>query len=775
MALGIFSRRDAGAVRPDVERLTVVGVRHHSPACARLVRETIDRQRPAFVLIEGPADFNPYVGEFKLAHELPVAIFSFHATAERRQASYSPFCATSPEWEALQSAWRVGAEPLFCDLPAWHPDFGERANRYADPHGRRAAAAEACLGKALGEDGRDALWDALAEQAAPDELVPRLDRYFDLLRPDGAEDPAEAARERFMAAYAAWALRQAGRASVVLVCGGWHAEAIRRHVAGADGSKPQVPEPAGEERAGSYLVPYDYQRLDRFTGYASGMPSPAYYEEVHEQDLGAAADWAETTIAAALRAAGQVVSTADRIAWRTHAAALAMTRGHRAILRADLLDAALATLVKDGLDRPSAWTQSGAVTAGTHPALVAMLRAMTGTRRGRLATGTRQPPLVADVAERLAAVDLAPGPAWRRVELDWAKPADRGRAHVLHALRLVGMPGLERLEGPSSAGTRAPVETFRIIAHRVAQGLLIEASRWGGTLPMAAAALLSDRAARAQGDLAAIAACLSDALFAGLLGIDDELTRQLESGIAGSHDIAAIGKGGLGAVRLYRFADVFGAAVHQRLGDICAGAFARVQWLIEAIENEAEGLRAIDAVLACRDILRECPDLAVDRAAFTTALGRCLANPDAAAALAGAALGCLIACGETDVSGASQRIRGYSPDRLGDFLSGLFALAREEIAAEHSIIAAVSRLVSDWAADEFLTALPAMRQAFAWFPPRERERLARAVLRTHGFGEAAAEIEALNWMRQTSRVTDQAAAMALEAAVAERLARAGLA
>jgi len=129
MALGTFSRRDAGAAPPDAERLTVVGVRHHSPACARLVRETIDRERPAFVLIEGPADFNPYLGDLRLAHELPVAIFSFHATAARRQASYSPFCATSPEWEALQSAWRVGAEPLFCDLPAWHTDFGERANR----------------------------------------------------------------------------------------------------------------------------------------------------------------------------------------------------------------------------------------------------------------------------------------------------------------------------------------------------------------------------------------------------------------------------------------------------------------------------------------------------------------------------------------------------------------------------------------------------------------------------------------------------------------------
>ena len=202
----------------------------------------------------------------------------------------------------------------------------------------------------------------------------------------------ELGRERFMAAHAAWALRQAGDRKVVLVCGGrWHAEAIRRLVPAADGEKPELPPLAGDQRAGSYLVPYDYQRLDRFTGYASGMPSPAYYEEVHARGLGRAADWAESAIVATLRAAGQVASTADRIAWRTHAEALALTRGHRAVLRADLLDAALATLVKDGLEKPAAWTQSGAVSAGTHPALVSMLRAMTGTRRGRLAAGTRRP------------------------------------------------------------------------------------------------------------------------------------------------------------------------------------------------------------------------------------------------------------------------------------------------------------------------------------------------------------------------------------------------
>ncbi|HEY4252530.1 MAG TPA: DUF5682 family protein [Roseomonas sp.] len=762
-------------MRQDGDRLTVLGVRHHSPACARMVRAAILRLRPAFVLIEGPADFNPHLGDIRLPHQLPVAIFSFHAGPGGTRASYSPFCRYSPEWEALQAAWEVGAAPLFCDLPAWHPDFGDRANRYADPHTLRVAAAMQALGKAFGEDGRDALWDAIAEQAAPEELGPRLDRYFDLLRPDGAEDPLELGRERFMAAHAAWALRAAGGADVVLVCGGWHAAAIRRLTEAADGEPPHLPPLAEGERAGSYLVPYDYDRLDRFTGYAAGMPSPGYYDQVSGHGLAVAADWAADAITATLRAAGQVVSTADRIAWQVHAQALAQARGHRAILRADLLDAGLATLIKDGLDAPAAWTEAGTIRAGTHPALVAMLRALTGTGRGRLAPGTRQPPLLADVAARLAAAGLEPGRAWRRIDLDWEEPEARGRAHLLHALRLLHLPGLERLEGPPAAESRAPVEAFRFIAHRDAEGVLIEASRWGGTLPMAAAALLADRAGNAGDDLVILSGCLSDALFAGLLGIEGDLTGQLRHGIAGTRDIAAIGAAGLGVVRLHRFGDVFGPAARQGLGSLCEGIFARVLWLIEAIRNEAEGLAAIDALLACRDMLRDCPDLAIERDSMLAALDRCGTDPEMPPALAGAALGALIACGADRLSSATERLRRVGrPEQLGDFLSGLFALAREEIAADVPMIEAVRRLVADWADAEFLRALPAMRQAFAWFPPRERERLARAILRSHGRGEAQAEIEALAWMRQRAPVIDQAAAIALEATVAERLARAGL-
>src|ERR1700744_5862003 len=73
-------------------RLTILGVRHHSPACAWRVRRAIEAIRPAFVLIEGPSDFNPHLEDLRLPHSLPLAVFSFHAAPGTTQASYAPLC-----------------------------------------------------------------------------------------------------------------------------------------------------------------------------------------------------------------------------------------------------------------------------------------------------------------------------------------------------------------------------------------------------------------------------------------------------------------------------------------------------------------------------------------------------------------------------------------------------------------------------------------------------------------------------------------------------------
>ena len=97
----------------------VLGIRHHSPACARLIQRRIARDKPAAVLIEGPGDFNPRMAELLLAHTLPVALYSYANVGQSPAQCWFPFLDYSPEWVALRSARQQGALLRFIDLPHW--------------------------------------------------------------------------------------------------------------------------------------------------------------------------------------------------------------------------------------------------------------------------------------------------------------------------------------------------------------------------------------------------------------------------------------------------------------------------------------------------------------------------------------------------------------------------------------------------------------------------------------------------------------------------------
>src|SRR5262249_42419538 len=134
----------------------------------------------------------------------------------------------SPEHVALRAARAVGAEPLFIDLPSWHPAFSEVRNRYADRLDR-ASARVAALVSLVGVDDSDALWDHLFEQPAPPEaLRERLRLYFAELRGDEPGGERDGPRENFMARWIAWAMAEcdARGGDVVVVCGGYHQPAL---------------------------------------------------------------------------------------------------------------------------------------------------------------------------------------------------------------------------------------------------------------------------------------------------------------------------------------------------------------------------------------------------------------------------------------------------------------------------------------------------------------------------------------------------------------------
>ncbi|WP_131741295.1 DUF5682 family protein [Actinomadura roseirufa] len=563
--------------------VTFLGVRHHSPACARLVRATIERLRPAYVLIEGPADFGARLGELLLGHAPPVAIFSYHRDDERVRASWSPFCAYSPEWVALDAGRAAGAELRFIDLPAWHPAFGGLRNRYADAERRYARATER-LCRTFEVDNTDVLWDHLFEidgpvpdDAVPDDAGPgntvldntgqeggglaaRLDAYFDLVRGEAEAGPSDTAREEYMAAWVRAAEDAAGDRPVVVVTGGFHTPALKALAARGGTGWPEVPEPPEGSTGGSFLVPYSFRRLDAFSGYQSGMPSPEYYQRLWEDGPDHAAAALTETVVRRLRERRQVVSTADLIAARTLTEGLTRLRGHRSPARTDLLDGLVAALVTDDLDQRLPWTVRGTPAPGAHPAVAEMVAALGGDRVGRLHPDTPAPPLVHAANAELERLGLDRG-GEMRLRLSGAD--DLARSRALHRLRVLRIPGFTRLAGPETGADPVLEERWELDPPDADGGrlpALIEAGAYGPTPRDAAAAVLEERTAAEGTGMGPLAEALFDAALCGCAGQSDRIAETIAAGIAGSGDVPALGLALDTVLGLWRHDRVLGTA-----------------------------------------------------------------------------------------------------------------------------------------------------------------------------------------------------------------------
>ncbi len=736
--------------------LHVIGVRHHSPACARLVKERIERIKPRHVLVEGPADLNPRMGEFFLGHTFPIAVFTYYQTGGYTHSSWTPFCRHSPEWIALETGRAAGARIGFMDLPAWTRPFRKVRNRYRD-HPSRSKNAVDALCETFRVDNADTLWDHLFERPLEiEELSRRLDAYFEGIRQDLPPSEEDGPREDFMVACISWALTEAAesRGDVIAVCGGYHAPALARRAATGPpvASPPCLPAPEEGARFGSYFVPYSWKRLDSFAGYESGLPSPAFYDAVWEAGPENAPERLLKEAVRRLRKKKQPVSAADLIACVSLAQALARMRGHPCLLRTDLLDGIAAALVKDGMEVPLPWNYRGVLLPRTDPVLVEVVAALCGEKPGRLAPGTPQPPLVLDVATGLESMGLRPGETDRTERLDLTREDGLLHSRFLHRLRVLSIPGFSRVRGPEDPAGRDLLEEWKIAPHPAFESALIEAGSRGATLELAVTAFLEEAVLLAQGRISALAKVLTEAVFCGITSLATIVLEETARGLQQEPSFREVGRAAPVLFSLWRYGSIFGGEGALVLEKVLEALFERGLWLLEQIQgasapadpDEVAGVRVL------RDLARfgsERLSLPVARA--DSVMQRIALDPEAPPALRGAATGFRWSLGSFENKGAGareaerifksiSRVASY-----GDFLSGLFALAREEAIHAPALLSAIDTAINALDPASFLAALPALRLSFTFFPPRERAGIAETVLRIHQGGDVPLNPRAL--------------------------------
>jgi hypothetical protein len=707
------------------ERVVFFPVRHHSPACARAVRELILRLKPAAVLVEGPTDFNARMDELFLSHRLPIAIYTWVALPEQRmRGAFYPFCEYSPEWQALQAARVVGAATAFIDLP-WsemvsQPEVG--SNLYADAALRRGDYMQR-LCAAMEVEGFDALWDCLTEQdgeLSSEDILERAHHFCATRRlVEGDVQAEDWLRESFMAQRIQDAMaRHTGQ--IFVVTGGYHSLGLLDYL---EGGRALITQPATETQDGGLaLTPYAFEDLDSLTGYDAGMPNPGFYDAAWKHGHAEVADLLLQRVAAVLRERKQTASTADLIAVRSTARALATLRGNEFPWRRDLMDGIIAALVKD---------DAGA----THPFLAVLNEVLRGGERGELAPGTPAPPFVHELKQQLAKHGLELKTTPIVLQNDLTKPQERERSVVLHRVALLGIPGFTNAGGVDFSvrdDLSGLTETWGLQWEPQFEARAVECSRYGPTLREAAWGRLQEMALSATGAAAAAllmvkaAECgLASELTAGsgLHGKLEQLIRSEQSFIE-----AAVALDHL--LYLYQFDEVLSTHGLPGLGGLLREAWERAAWLLDFIgTNPPEPVGIPPALRALVEVLQRTGGaLQLSKTDLVEALLHLESHVQQLPLLRGAAAGALWLLQAQDASQAPQQLRAFAdPTVLGDYLTGLFTLARELVSRSPELLRAISEMINGFEPEEFLAALPSLRLAFTFFPPREKFDLAKVL------------------------------------------------
>jgi Family of unknown function (DUF5682) len=743
-------------------------IRHHSPACALHLREALRAIRPAAILIEGPADFEPLIGELLAPGVVPpvamVALPDSEARAEKRRAgtTYYPICCHSPEYIAILQASELGATIRFIDLPSRHPAMlsGGRDQQdqpllpMRETMFDRSAYVDAMCARAGFRDGL-ALWDGLFEARARGTdwrgFFAGVGAYCSALRAASDLDELQAdgtlAREAMMRA----CIHDATAASsgpIAIITGGFHTPALID-------AQPEAPRAAAgaATRSNAWLIRYDFRALDRLNGYGAGLPLPGFYERVWERLVGANGDTESSLteeILVGFRAhliANEPALTFSFPTLRAMveaAARLADLRGLSEPGRTELFDALRSSAIKEEIE------------VGSHPLLAAFTAFLQGDRLGDLPSGSRLPPLIERARREARAHGLSLEDAVPKTrELDiYRTPRHRQISQFRHAMWLVAPAFTERIKGPDRVhGFRADIllETWTYAWSPAVEASLIERAADGETVRDAAATILIRR----LGDLEKDGQCNNAEAAFNLLSI------AFDAGIGGAADmlVAAVGAAARADSNLLRLTNalIVGQALESRAkamqSESSVQAFASLlpPLLDRLARRIAELLRDLAAVgadnvgeaIRCLAALAEAmadPDPSFPTQPLRDAL-QDLMTAQLDPQLVGAVIALAALIGLIDDAEAGRRLSAAlagafeRPGEAVRTLSGVMALAPQLFINDSSVITAIDDLFGTVDDQGFLALLPQLRMAFAELSPHETDRVAAIVAAAHGASE----------------------------------------
>ena len=686
--------------------IRVFGIRHHGPGSARSLLAALEGMRPDAVLVEGPPDAEdvlPLLARPEM--KPPVALLVYPPDAPQN-AAYYPFAAFSPEWQALRYAHASGAKARFIDLPR-SLDLGgeedEESEVREDPIG--------LLANAAGYEDRELWWERQVEQRRDArDLFDAILEAMSVLREGYESPPREACREANMRREIRKARRE-GHENVAVVCGAWHAPALRLEGYRAK-SDDALLKGLKRRKTAATWIPWTNGRLSYRSGYGAGIASPGYYEHLWTSDGAVATRWL-SHVARLLRSEDLDASPANVVEAARLAETLAALRDLPAPGLHELREAALATLC-----------------AGETEKLTLIRDKLeTGEKLGEVPAETPTVPLKRDLERLQKRLRLQASAEERHLDLDLREESGRSRSTLLHRLRLLGIGWGEPRAVSGKSGTFHEVWTLRWRPEFSVA--LIEANVWGNTVETASSARVRDLAQDA--DLPRLTSLLDAAILARLPESAVSYLLGRVSDTAASADARRLMNALPPLARVARYGDVRGTGTGQVLpvvDTLFERSLVALPGACTSLDDDAarEMAGSIAGVEECVNLLDR-PGMAGRWRAVLRPLAE---NQSAHALVRGWCCRLLLEAGLLDEAGL-QRLAGLAlssavpAPEAAAWVEGVLRGSGLILLHQTGLWIALDAWLMGLAPEAFTTLLPLVRRAFSDFEPAEKRAMGEKV------------------------------------------------
>lgn len=709
------------------------GIRHHGPGCARSLQRALHTLQPDCILVEGPPEGDALLPFVLHADMRPPVALLVHSPQDTDAAVFYPFAEFSPEWQALRFGVQTGVPTRFIDLsqafrlarkpPDDAPPAVPAAELPAPPPPPRPHDPLDALAHAAGHADGESWWNHLVEERGDGEnLFAAIAEAMHALRQEWPADARDAAgqlleeqREAHMRQMVREAVK-AGHQRIAVVCGAWHVPALQEpHTAKADAAclkgLPKI-------KVDATWVPWTYQHLTRTSGYGAGVQAPGWYDYLwrsHTTDA-RASGWL-TRVARLLRAHDLDCSSAHVIEAVRLADTLAAMRG-RGVPGLEELNEAVQSAICMGETAPLRLIHNALTVADT---------------LGQVPPEVPAVPLQRDIEHAQKTLRLKPEALQRTLELDLRQDNDRARSHLLHRLRLLGLPW-----GEPARNNRANRGTFRETWQLQWQPefavRIIEASRFGATVEQAACTCVAEQCSRAD-SLEALASLVEPVLWAELVAAVPLVSAALQARAASTGDALQLISAIPALAQVFRYGSVRqtdGTLLAQVLdGLITRGAIGLPLACQGLDESAAQNVRT--PILAAHEAIALRDD-AEQTAIWQGALQQIALGGAAHALLRGLCCRLLLDAGRLERDEAATQLSrqlsaGAPPLDAAQWLDGF--LNRNALVLLHDV--AVWQLVDHWLAglseEHFLQVVALVRRSFANFSTSERRSLGERAAR----------------------------------------------